>query len=58
MSTESNSDKRVVSIELTAQQKDQVFAEIGKTGDAIVLTPQELEERVAPRLAGGWGVDQ
>ncbi len=50
MSTESSNDKRFVSIELTPSQQEQVFKEVGKTADAIELTPQELEERVAPKV--------
>ncbi len=54
MSSESNNDKRVVSIELTPAQKDQIFSEIGKKADSIELSPSELEERIAPRLAGRY----
>lgn len=41
-------DKEIVRIEFTPEQKQQVKKEIGKDADAIELTPQELEERIAP----------
>lgn len=50
MSTESSKDKRVVSIELTPTQQEQVFKEIGKSADSIEMSPAELEERIAPRV--------
>jgi hypothetical protein len=50
MSTESSNDKRVVNIELTPSQQEQVFNEIGKKAESIELSPSELEERIAPRL--------
>lgn len=51
MSMESKKDKNFVRIELTPSQQEQVEQQIGKKGDAIELTTQELEERVAPRAA-------
>lgn len=43
--------KKVVRIELTQAQKDALQAQTGKNADAIELTIQELEPRIAPRLA-------
>lgn len=48
MSSESSKEKKVVSIELTPTQQDQVFDAIGKKAGAIELSPSELEERIAP----------
>jgi hypothetical protein len=36
---------------LTEEQQEQVKRETGRDSQAIELTPQELEERVVPRLA-------
>jgi hypothetical protein len=44
-------DKDVVRIDLTPAQQDQVKDVTGRDGNAIELTVQELEERIAPRLA-------
>ncbi len=44
-------DKKIVRIDLTASQKEQVKATTGRDADAVELTVQELEERIAPRLA-------
>ena len=41
-------DKRVVQIKLNEEQKEQVQKETGKQADAIELSVQELEERIAP----------
>ena len=41
-------DKRVVQIKLNEEQKEQVRKETGKQADAIELSVQELEERIAP----------
>jgi hypothetical protein len=38
----------IVRIDLTAEQKEQVKAATDKTADAIELTVQELEARIAP----------
>ena len=50
MSMESKKDKNFIRIELTPSQQEQVQQQIGKTGEAIELTSQELEERVAPKV--------
>lgn len=44
-------DKEIVRIEFTPEQKQFVKKEIGKDAEAVELTAQELEERIAPRLA-------
>ena len=41
-------EKEVIRIDLTKQQKDQVKQEIGKEAEAIELTAEELESRIAP----------
>jgi hypothetical protein len=38
----------VVRIELTKEQRDNVKATTGKDAEAVELTVQELEERIAP----------
>jgi len=43
-------DKEIVRIEFTPEQKQLVKKEIGKDAEAVELTAQELEERIAPRL--------
>lgn len=42
-------DKEIVRIDLTPEQKELVKKEIGKDAEAVELTTQELEERIAPR---------
>lgn len=44
-------DKKVVRIQLTQEQKEKLEAQTGKNADVIELTVQELEARIAPRLA-------
>lgn len=44
-------DKEIVRIEFRPEQKQFVKKEIGKDAEAVELTAQELEERIAPRLA-------
>ena len=46
----SNSEKEIVRIDLTSEQKEQVKAATEKNADAIELTVQELEARIAPVL--------
>ncbi|MFL5618569.1 MAG: hypothetical protein ACJ79A_09275 [Gemmatimonadaceae bacterium] len=41
-------ESNVVRIDLTTEQKEQVKAATEKTADAIELTVQELEARIAP----------
>ena len=43
-------DKEIVRIEFTPEQKQLVKKEIGKDAEAVELTAQELEERIAPRV--------
>ena len=45
------SDKEIVRIDLTPEQKQLVKKEIGKDAEAVELTATELEERIAPRVA-------
>jgi len=42
------SDKEIVRIEFTPEQKQLVKKEIGKDAEAVELTAQELEERISP----------
>jgi F0F1-type ATP synthase delta subunit len=46
-------EKEIVRIDLTNEQKEQVKAVTEKSADAIELTVQELEARIAPSLLGG-----
>jgi hypothetical protein len=41
-------DKEIVRIEFTPEQKQLIKQEIGKEAEAVELTAQELEERIAP----------
>ena len=43
-----NKEAEIVRIDLTAEQKEQVKAATDKSADAIELTVQELEARIAP----------
>ncbi len=43
--------KEPVHIKLTPEQREQVRQATGKNAEAIELTAQELEERIAPLLA-------
>ena len=49
MSNESNKDKSTIRIELTPTQQVRVLEETGKQAEAIELSMNELEERIAPR---------
>jgi len=44
-----DSEKGIVRIDLTEEQKDQIKAATEKSVEAIELTVQELEARIAPR---------
>jgi len=44
-------DDRVIRIELTSDQKQQLKTLTGKEAQAIELTLRELEERIVPGLA-------
>ena len=46
----SDSEKDIVRIDLTEAQKDQIKAATEKSVEAIELTVQELEQRIAPRM--------
>jgi hypothetical protein len=41
-------EKEIVRIELTPEQRRLVKQQTGKDADAVELTAQELEERIAP----------
>ena len=43
-------ENEIVRIELTPAQKEQVKAATDKSAEAIELTVQELEARIAPRM--------
>jgi len=43
--------KALVRLALTQDQKSQVKHATGRDGEAIELTVEELEERIAPKLA-------
>ena len=43
-------EKEIVRIDLTTSQKEQVKARTGHDAEAIELTVQELEERIAPGI--------
>ncbi len=45
----SQNPKEIVRIDLTAEQKEQVKKVTDQSADAIELTVQELESRIAPR---------
>ncbi|HET7598799.1 MAG TPA: hypothetical protein VFK09_00820 [Gemmatimonadales bacterium] len=45
-----DNEKKHVRIELTEKQKAQVRDATGRNADAVELTPEELEERIAPRI--------
>ena len=44
-------DQEIVRIDLTPEQKQLVKKEIGKDAEAVELSAQELEERIAPRMS-------
>ncbi|HMA22924.1 MAG TPA: hypothetical protein VKP00_02990 [Gemmatimonadaceae bacterium] len=44
-------EKGLVRIDLTPQQIEQLRITIGRDVEAIELTVEELEQRIAPRLA-------
>jgi hypothetical protein len=46
----SPNEKEFVRIDLTDDQKEQVKAVTEKSAEAIELTVQELESRIAPRI--------
>jgi hypothetical protein len=50
MNNESRKDKSTIRIELTTTQQERVLEETGKQADAIELSMNELEERIAPRM--------
>jgi hypothetical protein len=41
-------EQEIVRIQLTPEQKDLVKKETGKEADAVELTANELEDRIAP----------
>ena len=51
MQSPNPSPKAIVRIALTESQRQDVKNETGRDADTIELTVEELEERIAPRLA-------
>ena len=51
MSSPNEKKDEIVRIALTDAQKDTVKEKTGKPADAIELTVEELEERIAPRMS-------
>jgi hypothetical protein len=47
----SANEKEIVRIDLTTEQKEQVKNATEKSAEAIELTVQELEARIAPRVS-------
>jgi hypothetical protein len=45
-----NKESEIVRIDLTSEQKEQVKAATDQNVEAIELTVQELEARIAPRV--------
>jgi len=43
-------EKEIVRIELTPEQKQLIKQQTGKDAEAVELTTQELEERIAPYI--------
>jgi uncharacterized small protein (DUF1192 family) len=43
-------EKEIVRITLSPEQKQQIKEDIGKEADALELTARELEERIAPLM--------
>ena len=48
--TNNSSDKGIIRIELTSEQKEQVKEITQQSAEAIELTVEELEQRIAPRI--------
>ena len=48
--TPNNNEKGIVRIELTSEQKEQVKEITKKSAEAIELTVEELEQRIAPLM--------
>jgi hypothetical protein len=44
-------EKEIIRINLSQNQKEQLKATTGRDAEAIELTVQELEERITPRLS-------
>jgi hypothetical protein len=49
--TTMSDDRKIVRIDLTQSQKEQVKATTGRDAEAVELTVQELEQRITPRIA-------
>jgi hypothetical protein len=43
-------EPEIVRIQLTPEQKQLIKKEVGKDAEAVELTTNELEERIAPRM--------
>ena len=46
-----SNEKKHLRIELTSEQKSQVAQATGKSAEAIELSVEELEQRIAPKTA-------
>jgi hypothetical protein len=44
-----------IRLTLTPEQKEQIRKATGKEAEALELSVQELEERIAPTMARNWG---
>lgn len=51
----SSKNDRIVKLNLSKAQKDQIKQETGKDAEALEFQVSELEERIAPRRVGIWG---
>ncbi len=47
-------EEEIVRIDLTPEQRAQVKDRIGRDAEAIELTAQELEQRIAPQLTSNY----
>ena len=47
-------ENETVRLQLTPEQKELVKKQTGKDADAVELSVQELEERIAPTSLGGF----
>jgi len=50
-------DKDAVRINLTPEQREVVRKATGKNAEALELTAQELEARIAPSMLSGSGLE-
>ena len=43
-----------IRITFTPEQREQIKKVLNRDAESLDLTPQELEERIAPMTAAGW----